>query len=424
METTERERAVQAADLDLGRWIRPGDRILWGQAAAEPRTLVAAYLAQRHRFARTRAFLGLGQSGLVQTGHADAIDFEGYCGTGYRGLVDAGGLDVLPSHYFELPSLLRNGSLRVDVLMLQVSPPDAQGRHSFGLAMEYLPAALESARVVLAEVNPQVPFVRGACYVHADDVDAWVEADYAPCTPATAHGPREHVIARHVASLIEDRMTLQLGLGTVPDAVLAALGDRCDLGLHSGAATEQVAALAEAGVLTHARKTIDRGVGIAGLLLGGERLLRHADRNPAFELRPTEYTHHPQVLAAIERFAAINSAVEVDLTGQVNAEVAGGRYVGAVGGAGGFLRAALHSRGGLSVVALPSTAGPRSRIVARLSGPVSTARSDVGLVVTEHGVADLRGQTLSSRIHRMLNIAAPEYRERLEREARASCYGH
>lgn len=409
---------VPAAAVDLGRWIRPGDTVVWGQAGAEPRSLVAAYLAQRHAFARTRAFLGLGTNALVQPCHADAVDFIGYCGTGHGALVRAGVLDILPSHYAEFPSLLRAGRLKADVVLLQVSAPDAQGRHSYGLAMEYLPAAVSAARVVMAEINPRVPFVHGAAYIHRDTVDHFVDADYPPVGDVAAGGDRETAIARHVAGLVEDGMTLQVGLGNLPDAVLACLRERRDLGLHSGAATTEVAALADCGALTNARKSIDRGVSVAGMLLGGDALLRHADCNPRFQLRPTEYTHAPDVLARIERFAAINSAIEVDLTGQVNAEVAAGRYVGAVGGAGGFLRAALHSRGGLSVVALPSTAGERSRIVAQLSGPVSTARNEIGFVVTEHGVADLRGLSLRARIRCLLEVAAPQHRESLERHAR------
>lgn len=409
--------AAPAAAVDLGAWIRAGDLVVWGQAGAEPRSLVAAYLAQRHVFARTRAFVGLATNALVQPCHADAIDFTAYCGSGHGSLVQADLLNILPSHYVEFPALLRAGPMKADVVLLQVSPSDAQGRHSYGLAMEYLPAAVAAARVVIAEINPRVPFVHGAAYVRAADVDHFVWADYPPSQKTTASRTRETTIAQRVADLVEDGMTLQVGLGSLPDAVLAGLRGRRDLGLHSGAATAQVAALAACGALTNARKSIDRGVSVAGLLLGGDALLRHVADNPRFELRPTEYTHAPSVLAGIERFAAINSAIEVDLTGQVNAEVAAGRYVGAVGGAGGFLRAALHSRGGLSVVALPSTAGDRSRIVAQLSGPVSTARSDIGFVVTEHGVADLRGLPLRARIRRLIDVAAPEHRESLERQA-------
>jgi acetyl-CoA hydrolase len=190
-----------------------------------------------------------------------------------------------------------------------------------------------------------------------------------------------------------------------------------DLGLHTGAVTDGIAQLAQAGVLTNAQKSIDRGVGVGGILMGSDILRRWAECNPQLELRATDYTHDPVVLAKSHKLAAINAAIEVDLTGQINAEVAAGCYVGAVGGAVDFLRGAARSYGGLPIVALPATAKGASRIVAQLSGPVSTPRSDAGLIVTEHGVADLRGQPLSRRVRRLIAIAAPEHRESLERQA-------
>src|SRR5690606_24039601 len=233
----------------------------------------------------------------------------------------------------------------------------------------------------------------------------------------------EREVARHVAGLIEDGATLQLGIGAVPEAVLSELTNHRDLGLHSGALVEQAAALAQAGVITNARKSIDRGIAVVGICMGGRRAREYVHQNDRVCFRPADYTHAPDVLASIDRFVAINAAVEVDLTGQVNAEVADGIYVGAVGGAADFLRGARRSRGGLPIVALTSTAGSaerrRSRIVARLSGPVSTARSDVRFVVTEHGVADLAGLSLRRRVQCMLTLAAPEFREQLEREAAA-----
>lgn len=404
---------------DLAPWVRPGDTIVWGQATAEPRTLTHALVAQRHAFARLRVFVGIGASPTLQPEHADAFDFVGYSASGtHRALADAGVLDILPCHYSQLPELMRSGPLRIDVVMLQVSPPDAQGRHSLGLAQEYLLAALDAARVVMAEVHPDVPWVHGARTLQAADIDLLVHAAHAPLDAATGTpGPVEQAIARHVASLIDDGATLQLGIGNVPEAVLAALHDRRDLGLHTGAAGDGVAALAQAGVLTNARKSIDPGVSVAGLLMGGPRLRQWAHRNPALELRGTEYTHDAAVLASIDRLVAINSAIEVDVTGQVNAEVAGGVYVGAVGGAIDFLRGAARSKGGLPIVALPATAKGKTRIVAQLSGPVSTPRADAGLFVTEHGIADLRGQPLARRVRRLIDIAAPEHREDLERQA-------
>jgi acyl-CoA hydrolase len=400
---------------DLARWIRPGDCVLWGQAHAEPQTLTRALVAQRHAFARLRLLLGIGASDVLQPAHADAFDFLSYCGGGtHRALARAGLLDILPCHYSQWPALMRSGRLRVDVVMLQVSPPDSQGRHSLGLAHEYLLPAIENARVILAEVHPDVPWTHGPRTLQPDEFDLCVQASYplpgAPAGPPTA---LEMAIARHAAAFIDDGATLQTGLGAVPQAVLAALQDRRDLGLHSGVIGDAAAALAEQGVVTNACKSIDRGCSVAGLLMGSARLHRWAHDNPALQMRSSDYTHDPAVLAAIDRFVAINSAVEVDLTGQVNAEVANGVYVGAVGGALDFLRAAQRSRGGVPIVALPSTAGAASRIVAKLSGPVTTPRSDAGVIITEHGAADLRGLPLRARIERMLAIADPAHRTAL-----------
>jgi acetyl-CoA hydrolase len=408
-----------AAAIDLARWIRPGDTVLWGQANAEPVSLVRALAEQRHRFARTRVFLGVGLSGAMEPGLADAIDFLGYCGSGSnRRLAEAGLLDIWPGHYSDLPARILSGELRIDVLMLQVPPADASGRHSLGLAHEYLLAALATARVVIAEVNDQAPWTMGLHHLDRARIDASVTVSYAPLhSPSPASGPVETAIAAHAASLIEDRATLQCGLGAIPHAVLATLHERRDLGVHSGAVGDGVMALMEAGVVTNAHKGRDPGATIAGVLMGSTRLHRYAHRNPALQMRGTDYTHDPDVLASLPRLVAINSALEVDLSGQVNAEVAAGCYVGAVGGAVDFVRGAQRSRGGVPIIALPATAGAHSRIVATLSGPVSTPRCDAGVFVTEYGVADLRGLPLAARRRRMLDIAHPEHRARLEREA-------
>ncbi|ART56989.1 acetyl-CoA hydrolase [Acidovorax carolinensis] len=402
--------------------IRPGDTLWWGQATAEPLTLTRALVEHRHALAqggRLRVFVGIGASDTLQPEQADNLDFFGYAAGGpHRPLADAGVLDILPSHYSHLPGLIHAGVLPADVVLLQVSPPDAQGRYSLGLAQEYLPAAIERARVVIGEVNPAIPWTHGGVHLQASDFALLIAAEHPPLEQSrAAPGPVEQAIARHVAALIEDGATLQLGIGNLPEAVLAALHGHRDLGLHSGAVGDGIAALAEAGVLTNARKSVDIGVGIGGILMGSEKVRRWAHRNPQLELRGTDYTHDPEVLAASHKLAAINAAIEVDLTGQINAEVAAGCYVGAVGGAVDFLRGAARSRGGLPIVALPATAKGKTRIVAQLSGPVSTPRSDAGLIVTEHGVADLRGQTLSRRVRRLIDIAAPEHREDLERQA-------
>ena len=405
-------REIAATALDLASWVRAGDTVMWGQANAEPLALTRALVAQRHRIGPLRAFVGVSWFDTVDPAHADAIAFSSYCGAGRnRGLARAGRLDVLGSHYSVLARDLRSGAFRIDVLMLQLAPADAEGRYSLGVAHEYLVPALEHARVVLAEVNDRVPSTHGSTTLCEGDLDVIVRTSRPLDEPPAARETDvDTAVARHVAALVDDGATLQVGLGVLPALVLREIATRRDLGIHSGQIGDAVVDLVDSGALTNARKSVDRGITIAGNMLGGARLHRYVDRNPAVQFRSTEYTHDPAVLASHERLVAINSAVEVDLTGQVNAEVANGVYVGAVGGLADFLRGAARSRGGLPIVALPARAGAASRIVATLGGPVTVARSDVGLVVTEHGVADLRGVPLAARAERMIAIADPNAR--------------
>ncbi|MFD5257365.1 acetyl-CoA hydrolase/transferase family protein [Streptomyces bobili] len=407
---------VTPGALDLSRYIREGDTVVWGQACAEPRTLTERLMRQRADIGHFRCFLGIPATDTVRPDHADLVSFVSYIGSGgNRALHRAGLLDVLPAPYSSLPGLLgAGGPLRADVVLIQLPPPDGDGRYSLGLADDYLGAVLHTARVVIAEVNDRVPYTYGPRTLGPSDLDVVVHTSRPPAEvpPGTPDGVTARVAAR-VADLVDDGATLQFGVGALPEAVLGLLTDRRDLGIHSGLINDAAMDLIEAGAVTGARKTLDRGRAVAGLLMGTRRLFRFAHRNPAIQLRDTGYTHDPQTLAAQHRLVAINSAIEVDLSGQVNSELAGGRYVGAVGGAGDFLRGAARSPGGLPVVALPSTAGPVSRIVARLSGPVSTSRSDAGLFVTEYGVADLRGQPLRERHERMLAIAHPDHRAAL-----------
>lgn len=399
--------------LDLARYIREGDLVVWGQACAEPLSLTERLMEQRKAIGRFRCFLGIPASDTVRPEHADQVSFVSYCGAGgNRALFRAGVLDVVPVHYAVLSGLLTGGALRADVVLVQVSPADDQGRYHLGMGVDYYAAAIATARVVIAEVNDQVPVTSTPHTVGADDLDVIVHTSRPPAE--VRHRVPDKVtrrIAANVADLVDDGATLQFGIGALPEAVLMALADRKDLGVHSGQLSDATADLMEAGVITNARKTVDRGVSVGGLLMGTGRLFRYADRNPSIVLRDTAYTHDPSVLAAQERLVAINAAVEVDLSGQVNAETARGEYIGAVGGAPDFLRGAARSRGGLPIVALPA-----AHIVAALSGPVSTARSDAGLVVTEYGVADLRGQPLSVRRERLLAVAHPDHQQALEEE--------
>jgi acetyl-CoA hydrolase len=408
---------LQSPDqLELARYLRPDSTVVWGQGCGEPLTLTEALVAQRAAVSGVRCFLGIPCSDTVRPEHADHLRFASYSGAGpNQPLLQAGVLDVLPCHYSMLPAILSSGPLRADVVFLQLPAARPDGRYGLGVCADYLVPLIDQARVVIAEVNDQVPDLSSARSLTRDELDVIVHssrplAEYLSARPVQEV---ETAIASKVAELVEDGATLQLGIGTMPSAVLGALAGHRDLGVHSGMISDAMAALIETGAVTGARKSADRGQVVTGFLMGTGSLFRHAAGNPAVLLRDTSYVHAPDVVAAQYRLAAINGAIEVDLTGQVNTEVMRGRYVGAVGGAADFMRGAARSPGGLAITVLPSTAGRASRIVSQLSGPASVSRSDAGVIVTEHGVADLRGLPLASRIDRMLAIADPAHRDAL-----------
>lgn len=372
--------------MDLGV-IRPGDALIWGQACAEPQTLVEALIAQRAALSGCRVFLGSSYSGLLRPEHADHLRFSSYCGTGSnRALADAGVLDLVPAPYSQLGALIRSRRLPCDVVLLQVSPPNARGEYSLGLGVEYLAPALEVARAVIAEVNDRVPWTFTHPLLKREDFDLVIESSREPVELAYgALKDAERQIARNAAALVPEGATIECGIGALPNAIVAALQGR-KLGYYSGVICDATPGLA-----------LERCFG--GALMGTRALFDWARENPRVRLGPSDETHGAAALARIERFVAINSAVEADFTGQVNGELARGSYVGAVGGALDFVRAANQSRGGLSIVALPA-----ARIVERLSGPVSVPRSEAGVFVTEFGIADLRGCTLAERERRMRTI--------------------
>jgi acyl-CoA hydrolase len=408
-------------DLDFGMYLKTGDRVLWGQACAEPQTLVEHFLAAR-AVPGVTAFVGIPVANLLHVSHADRVHLTSYTGAGTNSaLYSAGALEIIPAHYSHLPDLIAHGRIGADVVLVQLAGPDQDGRYSLGIARDYLVEAVERARTVIAEVSPAVPWTAGGPYLTEEDLAVIVPSRYAPVElPITAPSAVQNAIAANVADLVDDGATLQLGVGSLIEAVLARLTSRRHLGVHSGQLPEGLVDLIRGGIVTGDRKTLDRGLVVGGMLYGGRKLFDFAHHNDTICLRGTRYTHDQSVLAAQHRFTALNSALEVDLTGQVNAEVARGRYVGSVGGAVDFLRGAARSRGGVPVVMLPSKAGTTSRIVAELNGPVSTPRSDAGVVVTEHGAADLRGLTLAERAERMIAIAAPEFRQTLTASADAA----
>jgi acyl-CoA hydrolase len=414
---------IELADigaLDLASYIRPRDLVVFGQACAEPVTLTTALAAQRGRLGGIRCFAGICGTAAVRPDYADHLTFLSYTAAGAnRALAAAGALSILPSHYAQLPAVLSAGPLRADVVLLSLPPAGPDGTFGPGLGADYVAPLVNSARVVIAEVNDQVPDVGSAVRFSPADIDVLVRVSCPPPRyPAPPPRDIEDAIAGHVAGLVPDGATIQLGIGGMPSAVASRLLGHRDLGVHSGMISDAVADLIEAGVVTGARKSVDRGQVVTGFLMGSQPLLRLAAAGGAISLRDTRYTHDPAVLAAQHQLVAINSAIEVDLTGQANAEAAGGRWVGGVGGAVDFARGAARSAGGIPVIALASTAvSPAgdtvSRIVRSLSGPVTVCRADAGIIVTEYGVADLRGLTLGQRRERMLAIAHPDHRHAL-----------
>jgi acyl-CoA hydrolase len=417
---------LRAEDLELARYIRPGDTVVWAQGTAEPLTLSEALVRQRHAIGPITLFLGPAFSETLRPEHADRLTFLGMSAIGaQRRLVDAGVLRLIPCQLSDVESLFDSGILKCDAVMLHLSPPaESGGEYSMGIVNDYLKIAMRRARTVIAEVNDRVPWTYADAPLDMARVDYVVRTSRPPLEHSTrAPSEVDNRIARHVAALVPDGAVIQMGIGAMPSAILNALHGHRRLGLHSGMLSDSVVDLIESGAVTNETKPFDRGVSVTGTLLGTRRLYDFAHRNPALRLVPLSITHNVELLARIDGFVSLNSAIEVDLSGQVNAEVAGGTYIGAVGGQVDYVRAARRSHGGKSIIALPATArgGKVSRIVASLSEPVvTTARSDVDIVVTEYGAAHLRGMSLEERARRLLAIAHPDFREQLERHARAT----
>ncbi|HEX3962442.1 MAG TPA: acetyl-CoA hydrolase/transferase C-terminal domain-containing protein [Trebonia sp.] len=399
--------------LDLAPYIRPGDGVWWGQASAEPEPLVNALLDQADAIGPVRAFTGMTLNARFAHGLPAALTMVSYGALGrLRGLR---GLQVVPCNYSALPRLFAQGRLPGDVGLLQVSAPDASGMVSLGIGVEYVADALPHARTLIAEINHQMPATAGAPRLPLSAFAAIVETDR-PLREVPGREPDavDRAIAENVAGLVNDGDTLQIGVGTLPNAILSALSGRTDLGIHTGMITDGVIALIEQGAVTGAKKEIDQGLVITGAALGSATMYGRLHEFPV-EFRPASYTHSPAVLAGLRSLVSVNSAIEVDLLGQAGAEMAGRAQLGAAGGQADFSRAASLT-GARSVIALRSESRAGSTIVPTLSGGVvTTARADMDAVVTEHGAAVLTGCTVDERACRLIAVAAPRYRESLER---------
>lgn len=402
------------SQLNWQDYIQENDLVVWGQAQAEPLTLTRHLMQQRHCLKPFKVFLGISNYATCQVEHTDHIQFLSYCGAGSnRLLAKAKKLDIIPSHYSSFPQ-----NIHANVLLIQVSKPNELGQFSFGLGQDYPADLIKNARLVIAEVNHALPWVYSDYLPTKNDFDVVLD------TYRVIHDEEKletseinQNIAQRIATLIPNGSTLQIGIGNLPEAVLTALKHHQNLGIHSGIISDGVAKLMQSGVINNLHKKIDTGYTVTGLINGSPDLHQFVDQNPTIQLRSTSYTHQAHTLSKIDNLIAVNSAIEVDLTGQINAEIVNGTYVGAIGGAIDFIRAANQSKLGCSIITLPSSGKSFSRVVSKLNGPVSTPRSDAGIFVTEYGVADLRGLTISERVRKMIHIAHPDFRAQLTAEA-------
>ncbi|MCP3387301.1 4-hydroxybutyrate CoA-transferase [Bradyrhizobium sp. CCGB12] len=408
----------ETTPIDFSALIREGDLVVCGQATAEPLTLIEALVAQAGSLPPFRIIVGPIFSDTFSAGCAPEVSFQSYGVIGNaRRLARAGRLDVIPSNYSAFCADFAAGRHKADVVLVQLA--ELEGRLSAGLSNDYVIDAARGARRVIAEINPDTPFTFGAEWPGDVTIHVRVAARRPPVELASS--PLDDVsrrIATHAAGLIADGSTLQFGVGRIPDAILSSLSHARNLGIHSGLINDAVVDLIERGAVTNAAKGIDAGVTVTNQLIGTQRLYRFAHRNKAIAVRPTSYTHGQSVLARINRLVAVNSALQVGLDGSVNSETLNGVAIGAIGGQLDFVRGANASAGGRAIIALPATASDgTSRIVADVE-TVTTPRADVDAVVTEWGVAELRGCGLAERARRMIAIAAPEHRDGLSAQLR------
>jgi acyl-CoA hydrolase/GNAT superfamily N-acetyltransferase len=405
--------------------IRPGQRIFIGTGCAEPLRLVAA-LTQRATELPDTEIVHLLTFGEAPYAHKEMTQFfrvnSFFIAENVRGIIQEGMGDYTPIHLSDIPGLFNSGQLPLDVALIHVTPPDERGMCSLGVSVDVVKSATENAGLVIAQVNPNMPRTLGDSFIHVYDIDVLVPVDdpliEVPSLPLTDETKQ---IGEHIASLIDDGATIEVGIGRIPQALLGFLKDKRDLGIHTEMISDRIIELVESGVITGARKSVDRGKIVTSFCLGTRRLYDLIDNNPVFAFHPTEYVNSPYVISQQEKMVAVNVALEIDLTGQVCADSLGSKFFSGVGGQVDFNRGAAKAHGGKAIIALPSTArdGKVSRIVTRLSpgAGVVTTRAGLNYVVTEYGVAYLHGKSIQERALALICIAHPDYRAQLLREA-------
>jgi acyl-CoA hydrolase len=406
--------------------VKSGDSVYVHPGCAAPQRLLDALVARRDRLENVRIIhlMSLGRADYTRPGmerHFRHVAL--FTGKNAREAINEGRADYVPIFLSEIPRLFTSRRIPLDVALIHVSPPDEHGFCSFGVGVECTKAAAEAARVVIAQVNPNMPRVLGDNFIHVRNVSFFVEAaEPLVELPRVRMSPEFEQIGRNVASLIEDGATLQLGIGGIPDAVLNYLRDRRHLGVHTEMFSDGMAELVELGVVTNERKTLHPGKIVASFVLGTKPLFDFIHNNPIVEFHPSDYVNDPFVICQNERMVAVNSAIQVDLTGQVCSDSIGDTVYSGFGGQVDFVRGATRAREGKAIIALLSTA--KTDQVSRIStyldegAGVVTSRADVHYVVTEFGVADLHGRTLRERAAALISIAHPKFREELERGAR------
>jgi len=416
----EYKKKLQTADEAL-RCVRSGTRVYIQPGCAEPEALVEALMRRAPELYDVEIvhMMTMGCAPYVAPEMAGHFRHNAmFNGGNVREAINDGRADYTPIYLSEIEALFESGAMPIDVALIEVSPPDSHGFCSFGVGVDTTLTAAKCARYVVAQVNDYMPRTYGDSFIHISDIDAVVESSRPLCELKKPAVTDMHVaIARNVAGLIEDGAVLQTGVGGIPDAVLPFLGDRKDLGVHSELVSEGVIPLIENGVITGARKNFKPRKIIVGFALGTRRFFEFVDNNPIFEFHPTAYTNDPGLIARNDNMVAINSALQVDLTGQVCSDSIGNQFYSGIGGQVDFLRGASRSKGGKPIIAISSTAknGTISRIVPMLSpgAGVVTSRGLVRYVVTEHGVAYLHGKSIRERARALIQIADPKFRAEL-----------
>lgn len=416
---------LRSADEAIS-FVQNGDFIIVPTGVGEPPALLTALSEQRRNFTDVKVaqILAVRKFGYIDPETVDNVRHVAFFyGAATRPGGQSGWIDFIPSYFSEMPSLIERGQIPADVVFSLASPMDQHGYFSLSLGADYTMAAVSKARAVVLEVNPNVPFAYGNCHVHISQVAALVESHEPVLEVGLPKiGPVQVAIGKYVADMIDDGSTLQIGYGGIPDAVVMQLTHKHDLGVHTEMIGDGILTLVESGAITNRKKTYLPGKSVATFALGSKKLYQFMDRNPALEIHPVDFTNDPYLAAKNDNLVAINATLQIDLLGQCGSESLGHVPYSGTGGQADFVRAANRSRGGKAFIVLPSTAqnDRLTRIVPTLAPGthMSTSKNDINYVVTEHGVAQLRGKSAKQRAQEMIAIAHPDFRAELTEAAR------